>query len=81
MEINFHDMIGIQAESSFGEKTSWLELHVMERNAITKRTTKTTMVFYTVDKDHLLCAKLAQAINQCFAETEAKPMETPDEAA
>jgi hypothetical protein len=74
MEINFYDMIGMRAESSFGEKTSWLELEVIERSAITKRVTKTTLAFHTVDKDHLLCAKLAQAINQCFAET-------PDEAA
>jgi hypothetical protein len=80
MEISFHNVKNITAVSSFGENTSWVDLEVIEREKVTGKITKTTIALFTAEKDHILCAQLAQAINQCF-QPAAKPMETPDEAA
>jgi hypothetical protein len=82
MEVSFHDIVDIKAESAFGETASWVELIVMERSAITGGTSKATVVFFTKDRDTMLCARLAQAINQCFAYAKVGPIrETPDEVA
>ena len=67
MQVNFHDVTNIHAASSYGETASWIEITVSESNAFLG-TTKGTVVIFTKEKDSILCAKLAQAINQCFAE-------------
>jgi hypothetical protein len=80
MEVSFHDIVDIKAESAFGETASWVELIITER-AISA-TTRATVVFFTQEKDSILCAQLAQAINQCFADAKVVPIrETPDEVA
>jgi hypothetical protein len=83
MEVSFHDIIDIKAESSYGETASWVELIVTERSTITG-VTRSTVVFFTKDKDSILCARLAQVINQCFADAivqEVLNKETPNEVA
>jgi hypothetical protein len=69
MEISFHNVRNITAVSSFGENATWVDLEFTERDQYTGKITKTTVAFFTAEKDAVLCAKLAQAINQCFAET------------
>jgi hypothetical protein len=76
MEISFHDVRNITAVSSYGETATWVDLEITERNKYSGKVTKTTVAFFTVEKDPILCAKLAQAINQCFA-----AQETPNEVA
>jgi hypothetical protein len=81
MEISFHNVKNITAISSFGENASWVDLDIVEIEKHTGKVTKTIIALFLMERDAVLCAKLAQAINQCFAEAAVPPRETRDEVA
>jgi hypothetical protein len=77
MEISFHNVKTITATSSFGENASWVDLDILEIEKHSGKIARTTIALFTAEKDHILCACLAQAINQCFGAT----VEPSDEVA